>query len=94
MKYTNHERESNSKSFFSSYSTKRGNASSRLLLLLMMTISLVFAGAQSAPTTEASAGGGLVCSEPYIDPSDGQCYQVCCPEDESIKAPCERIPCQ
>ena len=91
-----YERESDSKNFFSSFysSTKQGNAMKRLLVLLLMTISLVFAGAQSAPTAEASRSCDLVCSDPYIDPSDGQCYIACCPADDMIKCPCERIPCK
>jgi len=96
MKYTstNNERESDSKGFFSSYSsTKQGNVIKRLLVLVMMTICLVAAGAQSAPTVKAGGGSDLVCSEPYIDPTDGQCYVTCCPADEQIKAPCQRIPC-
>lgn len=97
MKYasTNNERESDSKDYFSSYSsTRQGNVIKRLLVLAVMTICLVFAGAQSAPTAKANGASGITCSDPYIDPSDGQCYQVCCPDDDQVKAPCERVKCQ
>jgi hypothetical protein len=88
------ERESDSKSSFSSYSsTKQRNVMKRLLVLAMMTICLVFAGASSVPTAKAGGDGGTVCSEPYIDPSDGQCYVTCCPADNEVKAPCQRVPC-
>lgn len=91
---TNNERESDRKGFFSTYSsTKPGNVIKRLLALSVMIIGLVFAGAQSAPAARAVGGGDLVCSEPYIDPSDGQCYVTCCPADPEIKAPCQRVPC-
>ena len=91
---TNNERESNSKGSFSTYSsTKQGNVAKRLLLLMMMTICLVFAGAQAAPTANAGGQCQLVCSDPYIDPSDGQCYVTCCPADDRVKCPCERRLC-
>ena len=96
MMYTNakNERESDNKCSFSSHSsTKQGNAIKRLLVLGMMTVCLVFAGAQSMPTANAGGQCQLVCSEPYIDPSDGQCYVTCCPADDRIKCPCERRPC-
>src|ERR1044072_7458022 len=97
MKYTstNNERESDSKGFFSTYSsTRQVNMMKRLLVLLLMTISLVFAGAQSIPSAEAGRRCDLICSDPYIDPSDGQCYIACCPPDDQIKCPCERRPCK
>jgi hypothetical protein len=98
MKYAskNNERESDSTNVCHSpySSTRQGNVAKRLLVLLLMTISLVFAGAQSAPTTNASARCELICSDPYIDPSDGQCYIACCPPDDQIKCPCERRPCK
>ena len=91
---TNNEREPDSQGFIGSYSsTKQRNAMKRLFALMMLTICLVFAGAQSAPTAKAVAGSTMSCSDPYIDPSDGRCYVTCCPDDESIKAPCQRVPC-
>lgn len=90
-----YERESDSKSYFSSYSaTRPGKAMNRLLVLLMMTISLVFAGTQTTPTAQASFGCELVCGEPFIDPNDGQCYVMCCPEDDKCARRCELIPCK
>jgi hypothetical protein len=85
MKYTSikDERKSNSKS----------TMVKRLLVLLMMTMSLVFAGASSTPTTKASAFCDLVCGLPFIDPSDGQCYRMCCPINEECNRPCEIRPC-
>ena len=87
---TNNNRESDSRGFFisSNVSTKRVNVMKRLLVLTVMAISLVFAGAQSAPTAKASAPCEVVCGEPYIDPTDGQCYQECCPVDNMCKSPC------
>lgn len=97
MKYarTKDERESNSKGFFnsSSFSIRQSNVIKRLLVLLIMTICLVAAGAQSTPTTKASAGCEMVCGEPFIDPNDGQCKQMCCPQDEQCMQPCELRPC-
>ena len=98
MKYANknNERESDSTNVFNSYSsTRQGNVIKRLLVLVMMTICLVFAGAQSTPSAKAiGASCDLICSDPYIDPSDGQCYIACCPPDDQIKCPCERRPCK
>ena len=88
---TKNERESNSKSSYSS--TRQGNVK-RLLVLLMITISLMFAGAQSAPTTQANAFCELVCGEPFIDPNSGQCVQMCCPQEEECKSRCELRPCK
>lgn len=89
------ERESDSKSSFSPYSSTRGrNAIKRLLVLLMITICLTFAGAQSAPTINASDGCELVCGAPFIDPNSGQCVQMCCPEDPQCTNPCELRPCK
>jgi hypothetical protein len=96
MKYTstNNERESDSKGSFNSYSsTKQGSVIKRLLALAVLTGSLVFAGAQSAPIAKATSAPDFVCSDPYIDPSDGQCYVTCCPSDPDSKAPCQRVPC-
>jgi hypothetical protein len=77
----------------SSYSsTKQGNVVKRLLVLLVMTISLMFAGGQSTPTTQASVPCDMVCSD-YIDPADGQCYTRCCPADELCKTRCVIMPC-
>jgi hypothetical protein len=87
------ERESNSKGFSSS-STRQGNVMKRLLVLLMITMSLAFAGTQSAPTTQAGVFCNFVCSEPFIDPNDGQCYQMCCPEDDQCGVRCELRPCK
>ena len=89
------DREADSKRSFSSYaSTKQGNVMKRFLVLLMMTICLVFAGAQSMSTTQASPGCDLVCGDPFIDPNDGQCYQECCPADEKCSNLCELRPCK
>jgi hypothetical protein len=96
MRYTNTkvERESDSKGFSSSYSsTRQGNVMKRLLMLLMMAICLVFAGAQSTPTALAGGGCELVCGDTFIDPNDGQCYQMCCPEDKECARACELRPC-
>jgi hypothetical protein len=91
---TKNERESDSKGSFSTYSlSKQGNVMKRLLVLMMISLYLVFAGAQSAPTTKASGGCDLVCGEPFIDPKDGRCYQMCCPADEQCKMRCELRPC-
>jgi hypothetical protein len=96
MEYTGtkFERESDSKGSFSSYSsTKQGIIIKRLLLLLIISIFLVFVGAQSAPVTKASSSCELVCGEPFIG-SDRQCYQICCPPDDMCKSPCELRPCK
>ena len=87
---TNNKRESDGRdSFNSSYSSaKRINVLKRLLVLTVMAISLAFAGAQTAPTAKAGAPCEVVCGEPYIDPTDGQCYQECCPADPMCKSPC------
>jgi hypothetical protein len=61
----------------------------RLLALLLMTICLVFAGAQSIPTVK-SAAMQTRCTGPFIDPVDGSCYRVCCGPGDS---PCHRVPC-
>jgi hypothetical protein len=63
-----------------------------LLVLLMITMSLVFSGASSAPTAKASAPCDMVCTD-YIDPADGQCYTRCCPADEMCKVRCVITPC-
>jgi len=92
MHYTNtnsHQESDSHGSFISSYTrANRVNLMKRLLVLTVMAISLVFAGAQSAPTAKASAPCEVVCGEPYIDPVDGQCYQECCPADDMCKSPC------
>lgn len=75
-------------------STRQGKVMKRLLVLLMITMSLVFAGGQSTPTTKASAFCELVCNEPFIDPNDGQCKQLCCPQEEECKVRCELRPCK
>jgi hypothetical protein len=92
---TKNERESDSKGSLSTYSSsKQGKVMKRLLVLMMITLYLAFAGAQSAPTTQASVGCNIVCGEPFIDPQDGRCYQMCCPENEECKMRCELRPCQ
>jgi len=89
------DREADSKRSFHCYSsTRQGNVMKRLLVVLMLTMCLGFAGAQYTPTTQASGGCDLVCGDPFIDPSDGQCYQVCCPQSEECKAPCQMLPCK
>jgi hypothetical protein len=96
MRYTSikDERESDSNGFSSSHSlTKQGNVMKRLLVMLLMTICLVFAGAQSTPIAQAGAGCELVCGESFIDPNDGQCYQMCCPQDKECMRPCETKRC-
>lgn len=65
----------------------------RLLVLSLMIISLVFIGSQSTPNAKALGGCELVCSEPFIDPQDGGCYVVCCPEDDRCMRPCELRKC-
>lgn len=97
MRYTGikDDRESDSTRSFSSYSsTTRGNVMKRLLAVLMLTMCLVFAGAQSAPTVQARGGCDLVCGDPFFDPNDGQCYQECCPQDERCGRACELRPCK
>lgn len=65
----------------------------RLFVLVLMTICLVFIGSQSAPSAKAIGGCELVCGDPFIDPQDGHCYQICCPEDDRCGVPCELIRC-
>jgi hypothetical protein len=65
----------------------------RLFILLLMTISLVFIGAQSTPTTNAMGSCQYVCGSPFIDPEDGHCYQVCCPQGSGCGLPCVVRPC-
>ena len=64
----------------------------RLLVLLMITMSLVFSGAQSSQAVQANAFCDMVCSD-FIDPSDGQCYTRCCPADDMCKIRCTITPC-
>lgn len=73
-----------------SFSTKR----KRLVALLILTISLLFAGANYTPTAAAGGQCPQVCGEPYIDPVDGQCYMDCCPADPKAKCACEKVPCK
>jgi hypothetical protein len=77
------ERKSNSKS----------TMMKRLLVLMMITMSLVFSGAQSTPTANAGAPCDMICTE-FIDPNDGQCYVRCCPADEACKVRCFITPCK
>lgn len=65
----------------------------RVFLLLLMIISLVFIGAQSTSNPKAMGGCDLVCGPPFIDPQDGLCYVVCCPEDDRCMRPCELRKC-
>ena len=66
----------------------------RLLVLFMITICLMFSGAQSIPATQASGGCELVCGDPFIDPNDAQRYRMCCSEDSRCERACELIPCK
>jgi hypothetical protein len=101
MKYanTNNQQQLNSNNSIQSYSsTRKVNVMKRLVLLLVITFFVGFAGIQSTPVTEASAptisdGCDLVCGEPFIDPNDGRCYQMCCPADDMCKRACELRPC-
>jgi hypothetical protein len=93
MRYTTREQNSDSNNTRSYSSIKQNNIMKRLLLLTMITMFLVFAGAQSMSTSKASEACKLVCGAPFIDPNDGRCYQMCCPENEECKAPCELRPC-
>jgi hypothetical protein len=96
MKYisTNNLTQSNN---IDSFQSNRSSIAKRLFLMMMITMFLVFAGFQSAPTTTQAAatkdGCELVCGAPFIDPNDGQCYQMCCPVDEECKRACELRPC-
>ncbi len=74
-------------------SDRKSNMMKRLLVLALMTMSLVFAGAQAIPTTRASQGCEMTCGEPFINPSDGKCYVRCCPIDPECKTPCMIKPC-
>lgn len=89
---TNFDRQSDSNRSFHS-SIQQSNILKRLMLFSMMAIFLVFAGFQTTPATQASETCTLVCGEPFIDPNDGRCYQMCCPTDEECKRPCELRPC-
>jgi hypothetical protein len=66
----------------------------RLFLLAIISIFMVFAGVQSAPISKANEACELVCSAPYTDPSNGQCYVDCCPPDEKCQRRCEKRPCK
>jgi hypothetical protein len=94
MKHTNdhHERESNNKNAFRTYQPIRQNNLMKRLLLMIIPIFMLFVGALSTPTTQASAPCKMECIE-YIDPADGQCYQSCCPEDSTCKIRCVITPC-
>lgn len=96
MRYTNikHETESGSNYSNRSHSLTSQNKMKRLLLLMIVTMFLVFGGVQSTPVTQAGEPCKLTCGAPFIDPNDGRCYQMCCPENEECKRPCELIPCQ
>ena len=75
-------------------STRQGNIIKRVLLLITMTVCLVFVGAQTTPGTHARVACDLVCGDPFIDPNDGQCYQLCCPADPSCGTRCELRLCK
>lgn len=94
MRYTGTKdaRESDNKVSFNS-STRQGNVMKRLLVLMVMTICLMLAGAQATPTAKAGGGCELICGDPFIDPNDGQCYVICCPEDKECMRACELRPC-
>ena len=64
-----------------------------LLVLLMITMSLMFSGASSTQTAQASAPCDMVCNK-YIDPADGQCYVSCCPASDECKIRCVITPCE
>lgn len=85
MKYTSikDERKSNSNS----------TMMKRLLVLLMITMGVMLSGVQSAPTVHAGAPCEMVCTE-FIDPTDGQCYTRCCPEESTCKIRCVIMPCE
>lgn len=95
MKYAakKDERELGGERCITSSSIKRGSMTKRLLLLVLVTMSLVFAGTQSVPTTQASAQCELVCGEPYTG-ADGQCYVDCCPTSPKCMNACERRVCK
>jgi hypothetical protein len=95
MKHPNnkYERESDSKNSFSSYFSINQSLVMKRLLLLVISIFMVFAAAQSTPTTKANAPCDMECTE-YIDPSDGQCYRTCCPIDTTCKIRCFIMPCE
>jgi hypothetical protein len=75
-------------------SDNKVNVVKRLLVLFVITMSLMFAGGQSTPTAQAGRFCELVCGEPFIDPNDGQCKQICCPQPEECKMPCEERLCK
>jgi hypothetical protein len=96
MKYANTstEQQLNSNNSINSYSsTRKINVMKRLLVLLVITLFMGIAGVQSTPVTKASSGCDFVCGDPFIDPNDGRCYQMCCPADEQCKMACELRPC-
>lgn len=93
MNYTStkNERESESKgSARANFTIKR----KRLVAVSILTLCLLFAGANMTRTAEASLQCATVCSEPYTDPNDGQCYMECCPSDPKSKCACVRVPCK
>ncbi len=94
MKHTNnkHERESDTKNSIRAYIPAKQSIVMKRLLLLVISIFMVFAGAQSTPTTQANAPCTMNCFE-YIDPSDGKCYRSCCPADDTCKIRCFIMPC-
>jgi hypothetical protein len=94
MSYRNTKDERESDSENSYYSPTKQSNVKRILMLLMISMFMVFAGLQTTPTTTANVGCNLVCGEPFIDPNTGQCVQMCCPEVEECKIPCELRPCK
>ena len=65
-----------------------------LLVLLMITMSLMFSGASSTQTAQASAPCDMVCGDPFTDPNTGQCVIMCCPVDNECKTACELRSCK
>ena len=96
MRYisTTKERADSKRSFARDSSTRQRNVLKRLFVLWSITICLMFVGFQSTPITHARGGCDLVCSDPFIDPNDGQCYQMCCPDDKRCGVRCELRPCK
>jgi hypothetical protein len=92
---TKYDREPDNKGLISSHSSTRpANKVKRMGMLLLMTVCLVFAGAQSAPSAQKGGSCDLVCSAPFIDPNDGQCKVMCCPQDDKCARRCELRPCK
>jgi len=95
MRYTRRDEEQRSinTGFKPGSSSKRGSVLKRFLVLWMLAVCISFVGIQSTPI-QASRGCELVCGEPFIDPNDGQCYQMCCPESRECGRRCELRLCK